>query len=79
MRYTYKDFAIDATPDFSLGRFFARARITCNRCGGENDGETHDLRDLGHFEAERDAVVFARVWAVSWIDEHERQLTAPNA
>jgi hypothetical protein len=37
------------------------------------------LRDLGQFEAERDAVVFARMWAVSWIDEHERQLTAPNA
>jgi len=36
-------------------------------------------RLLCPFEAERDAVVFARVWAVSWIDEHERQLTAPNA
>jgi hypothetical protein len=75
MRYAHKGFAIDATPDFSLGTFFARARITCNRC----DSETHDLRDLGQFAAEKDAVAFARVWAISWIDDHESQLAAPNA
>jgi hypothetical protein len=75
MRYEHKDFVIDATPDFSLGIFFACARITYNRC----DGETRDLRDLGQFVAERDEVAFARVWAVSWIEEHESQLAAPDA
>jgi hypothetical protein len=79
MRYAYKDFTIDATPDFSLGRFFARARIIRDRSAGKNEGETYDLRDLAECDIERDAITFAHMRAVSWIDEHERPINAPDA
>jgi hypothetical protein len=67
MLYVYRSFTIDATPDFSVGRFFARARIIQNAFG--NDSELCDARDLGQFDCETDAADFAQLWAIAWIDE----------
>lgn len=70
MQYKHGGWNIDATPDFSLGKFFARARLTRTSPGNNGDSEIHVGRDLAWFDSEDEAVQFARRWAIAWIDEN---------
>lgn len=56
MRFNYKAFVIDASSDFSLGCYFAKARITRGPMRDEIEGETIEQSDLGHFQTEDAAV-----------------------
>jgi hypothetical protein len=69
MQYEYGGWNIDATPDFSLGKFFARARLTRASPDSERDAEMHVGRDLAWFDSEDEAVQFAHRWAIKWIDK----------
>jgi hypothetical protein len=69
MQYEYGGWNIDATPDFSLGKFFARARLTRGSPDSEEDSEMHVGRDLAWFDSEDEAVQFAHQWAIAWIDK----------
>ena len=69
MQYEYGSWNIDATADFSLGKFFARARLTRISPGNDGDAEMHVGRDLAWFDSEDEAVQFAHRWAITWIDE----------
>lgn len=71
MEYEYGGWIIDATPDFSLGKFFAHARLS--RSSPENDvgTEKHIERDLAWFDTEAEATQVAHRWALAWIDKRE--------
>jgi hypothetical protein len=63
--HTYKGCAIDATPDFSLGKFFARARMTRASADADADAEIHTARDLAWFDSEDEAIQFGYQWAMA--------------
>jgi hypothetical protein len=69
MQYEYGGWVIDATPDFSLGKFFAHARLTRTSSEDGEEPEMHIERDIAWFESENEAVECARRWAIAWIDE----------
>ncbi|MDR6408486.1 UNVERIFIED_ORG: hypothetical protein ABIC62_001876 [Burkholderia sp. 1595] len=81
MLHAYKVYTIDATPDFSIGKFFAHVRISRPPLEGEKHGQTFEAIDRGQFDKEWSAEAFGRAWAVAWIDEHwERNtVTADDA
>ncbi|WP_208866441.1 hypothetical protein [Paraburkholderia lacunae] len=69
MQYEYGGWTIDATPDFSLGKFFARATLTRASPDPEAGTKMHEGRDLAWFDSESEAIEFARQWAITWIDD----------
>jgi hypothetical protein len=77
MLYKYGDWIIDATPDYSFGRFFARARLTRASSDNGEEPEMHIQRDIAWFEREDQAVQCAHQWAIRWIDK--RGGTLPDA
>lgn len=68
MRFQYKDFVIDATPDFSLGEFWAHARIAPGSLNSEKQPWIVDQNDLKHCPHEAAAIEHAVTWAREWID-----------
>jgi len=52
MECGYRRWIIDATPDFSLGKYFAHARLVRASADDEVDGEMHIERDLAYFDTE---------------------------
>jgi hypothetical protein len=76
MLYEYGDWVIDATPDFSLGKFFAHARLTRASADDGEEPEMHIERDIAWFDDENLAVERAHQWAIAWIDERESTISA---
>jgi hypothetical protein len=77
MKYEYGGWVIDATPDFSLGQFFAHARIIRSSPDDDVDTEMHVERNLAWFETEDEAIEAARRWAIEWIDARDDNLVIP--
>jgi len=80
MHFRYRTCSIDATPDFSVGRYFARVRIelspeACERMGAET---TYESADLADFSDEAEAVAHAHQWAIGWIDKHLAAVTSTS-
>lgn len=71
MKCGYRGWIIDATPDFSLGKFFAHARMVRVSSNDDVDGEIHIERDLSYFDTEDEAIEVAQQWAFAWICERE--------
>jgi hypothetical protein len=71
MKYEYGGWVIDATPDFSLGRFFAHARLIRASSDDDADAEMHIERNLAWFDSEDEAIQVARQWAIEWIDARD--------
>jgi hypothetical protein len=71
MECGYRGWIIDATPDFSLGKFFAHARLVRASTDDDADGEMHIERDLGWFDTEDEAIQVAQQGAFAWISERE--------
>lgn len=71
MKCGYRGWIIDATPDFSLGKFFAHARLVRASPDEDADGELHIERDLSWFDTEDEAIRVAQQWAFAWISKHE--------
>ena len=67
MQCGYRGWIIDATPDFSLGKFFAHARLVRISTDDEVDGEMHIERHLGWFDTEVEAIEAAQEGAFAWI------------
>ena len=71
MHFQYRTCSIDVTHTFSLGRYFACARIDpCQDISETGLLEMHDSGDLGDFAVEADAIAYAHEWAIAWIEEH---------
>ncbi|MFM0169295.1 hypothetical protein [Paraburkholderia sediminicola] len=79
MKYEYGGWVIDATPDFSLGQFFAHARIIRASPDDDVDTEMHIERNLAWFETEDEAIEAARQWAIEWIDARDDNLAVTAA
>ncbi|WP_206996544.1 hypothetical protein [Trinickia mobilis] len=80
MEFKYRGWVIDPTPDFSLGRFFAHARLI--RASTDNDdgadAEMHIERNLSWFDNEDEAVQVAHEWSIEWIDARECNIANPD-
>ncbi|SIO72701.1 hypothetical protein SAMN05444172_9177 [Burkholderia sp. GAS332] len=79
MKYEYRGWVIDATPEFSLGQFFAHARIVRASPDDDADTEMHIARNLAWFEYEDEAIELAHQWAIEWIDAHDDSLASTEA
>ena len=71
MKFEYRGWVIDATPDFSLGQFFAHARLIRGSPDDDVDAEMHIERNLPWFDNEDEAIQVAHRWAIEWIDARE--------
>ena len=71
MEYEYGGWFINAIPDFSLGKFFAHARLTPGSPESNVDTEMHIERNLAWFDSEDEAIQVARQWAIEWIDARD--------
>jgi hypothetical protein len=71
MQCGYRGWIIDATPDFSLGKFFAHARLVRVSADDDVDGEMHIERNLSYFDTEDEAIEVAQRWAFAWICERD--------
>ncbi|SFU25994.1 hypothetical protein SAMN05192563_104517 [Paraburkholderia aspalathi] len=71
MQCGYRGWTIDATPEFSLGKFFAHARLVRVSADDEVEGEMHVERDLSYFDTEDEAIEVAQQWAFEWICERD--------
>ncbi|MFM0732746.1 hypothetical protein PQQ52_19905 [Paraburkholderia sediminicola] len=67
MKCGYLGWNIDATPEFSCGKFFARARLVRVSADEDVDGEMHIERNLSWFDTEEEAIEVAQQWAFMWI------------
>ncbi|MFM0204688.1 hypothetical protein PQR53_33165 [Paraburkholderia fungorum] len=76
MKYEYGGGVIDATPEFSLGQFFAHARIIQASPDDDADTEMHIERNLAWFESEDEATEVGRQWAIDWIDSRDDNLAS---
>ena len=79
MKCGYRGWIIDATPDFSLGKFFAHARLVRVSSDDDVDGEMHIERDLSYFDTEDEAIEVAQQWAFAWICEREGNVESTQA
>ncbi|SDR51520.1 hypothetical protein SAMN05443245_6951 [Paraburkholderia fungorum] len=73
MRFQYKRWIIDATPDIFEGKFQARARVAPGNLADDIQPDLIDETDLGCFAREALAVEHAINWAIAWIDSLEAQ------
>lgn len=71
MLYEHGGWTIDATPDYSAGKFFARARLTRVSTDDGEQPEMHIEHAIAWFDSEALAIQCARRWAIGWIDERE--------
>lgn len=71
MQCGYRGWIIDATPNFTFGKFFAQARLVRFSTDDEVDGEMHIERNLAWFDREDEAIQAAQEWAFAWICERD--------
>ena len=68
MEYEYGGWSIDPMPDFSLGKFFAHARIIRASPECDADTEMHIELDLAWCNSEDEAIQIALNRAIDWIN-----------
>lgn len=78
MKDEYRGWFIDVTPEFSLGQFFAHARIIRASPDDDADTEMHIERNLAWFDNEDEAIELARRWATEWIDAREANVATTD-
>jgi hypothetical protein len=71
MKCGYCGWIIDATPEFSLGKFFAHARLVRSSPDEDVDGDMHIERNLSWFDTEEEAIEAAQQWAFVWIGDRD--------
>jgi hypothetical protein len=71
MECGYRGWIIDATPDFTFGKFFAHARLVRASTDDDADVEMHIERALAWFDTEDEAIEAAQQWAFTWINKRD--------
>jgi hypothetical protein len=69
MKCGYLGWIIDATPEFSFGKFFAHARLARVSVDEDVDGEMRIERNLSWFDTAEEAIEVAQQWAFVWISD----------
>ncbi|SAK68953.1 hypothetical protein [Caballeronia ptereochthonis] len=67
MHFNSSTFQIDPTPRRADGEYMAHARIVCRLAGG-GEPDVHMSGDLAAFDLREDAIVFAKEWAIAWLE-----------
>jgi hypothetical protein len=76
MKFQYRGFAINATPDEEADTYVAHARISARKTNASSESSVLiDVGDLGRFPREALAVEHAVDWAIAWITENSATLT----
>lgn len=75
MKCQYRGWIIDATPDFSLGKFFGHARLVRVSDDDDAEGEMHIERNISFSDSEDEAIEVAQDWAFAWISERDASST----
>jgi hypothetical protein len=70
MRLPNGSFRVDSVPTFSVGRFFAQARIFQVHSAAHEQIEIFAAINLPDFATEAEAIAFSNKWAVAWIHEN---------
>ncbi|MFL9906262.1 hypothetical protein [Paraburkholderia sp. RL17-337-BIB-A] len=70
MRLPSNSLRVDSIPTFSVGRFFAQARIFQIHCATREQTEIFAAINLPDFANEGEAIAFSNKWAVAWINEN---------
>jgi hypothetical protein len=78
MEFEYRGWIVDPTPTFSLGQFFAHARIIRASPDEDADTEMHIESNLAWFDNQDEAIQVARQWAIEWIDAREGNIVRPD-
>ncbi|WP_133645478.1 hypothetical protein [Paraburkholderia flava] len=68
MKFSYHGYEIDSTPAFSVGRFFAKATITCPQSNGETTRNVVQIGDCEQFNDALSAESFGRNQAIEWVN-----------
>jgi hypothetical protein len=69
MHFHFRCCNVDATPEFTMGRYLARARIEfLLDLPATNGNAIYESDDLGDFDSMISAIDFARKWAIDWIN-----------
>ncbi|MFP3563340.1 hypothetical protein [Paraburkholderia sp. SIMBA_030] len=79
MAFTYHGWIVDTTPDFSLGKFFAHARLTRASLDDDVDTEVHIERNHAWFDNEEEAIESAGQSAIAWINERDSCVASTQA
>lgn len=75
MRGPNSRFRVDSVPIFSVGRFFAQARIFQVQSASREEIEIFAAINLPDFATEAEAIAFSNKWAVAWIHENLLDVT----
>lgn len=76
MRLPNSSFCVDSVPTFSVGRFFAQARISQVHPATHEQVEIFASINLPDFATEAEAIAFSNKWAIEWIHENLLEITA---
>jgi hypothetical protein len=76
MRLPNNSFHVNSVPTFSVGRFFAQARIFQVHPATHEQIEIFAAIHLPDFAAEAEAITFSNKWAIEWIHENLLEITA---
>ncbi|CAE6899992.1 hypothetical protein [Paraburkholderia domus] len=76
MRLPNSSFRVDSVPTFSVGRFFAQARIFQVHPATHEPIEIFASINLPDFATEAEAIAFSNKWAIEWIHENLSEITA---
>ncbi|WP_341318537.1 hypothetical protein WN982_26295 [Paraburkholderia sp. IMGN_8] len=74
MGVTYRNFRVDSIPAFSVGRFFAQARIFQVQPATHEETEIFAAINLPDFGTDAEAIAFSNRWAVGWIHENALEI-----
>jgi len=69
MRLPDSSFCVDSVPTFSVGRFFAQARISQVHPATHEQAEIFASIYFPDFATEAEAIAFSNKWAIEWIHE----------
>ncbi|CAE6843834.1 hypothetical protein R75461_07154 [Paraburkholderia nemoris] len=76
MRLPNSSFCVDSVPTFSVGRFFAQARISQVHPATHEQVAIFASINLPDFATEAEAIAFSNKWAIEWIHENLLEITA---
>jgi len=67
MHFNSTTFRIDPTPRRADGEYLAHARIS-RRLADGSESDVHMSGDLAAFDGREEAIVYAKEWAIAWLD-----------
>lgn len=71
----FQGWIIDPTPDYAVGKYFARARLVRLQADARSEPEMHIERHMGWFETPEEATRAATERAQQWIEDRNAMVS----